>query len=128
MTHQKYLSWVLNIDQVLVQDQRCWLKNKLDLWLGPWSLTLSCNIDLELLGLCNSEPLKQWRSSHSEMFFKIVSLKILQYPQEIPVLESFEGLKTCSLIKKRPQHRCFPVNIAKCLRIAFLKSNSGGCF
>ena len=29
-----------------------------------------------------------------------------------------EGLKTCNFFKKRLQHRCFPVNIAKCLRTA----------
>ena len=29
------------------------------------------------------------------------------------------NLKACSFIKKRLQHRCFPVNIAKFLRIAF---------
>ena len=38
-------------------------------------MTHSYNIDLEPLGLCNSEPLKQSRSSLSQMFFKIGSLK-----------------------------------------------------
>ena len=44
-------------------------------------------------------------------------LKSSQYPQETPVLESLfknvAGLKACNFIKKRPQHRCFLVNIAK---------------
>ena len=31
-------------------------------------------------------------------------------------------------IKKILQHRCFPVNIAKVLRTAFLQNFSGGCF
>ena len=49
---------------------------KLDLWLIPWSLTLSDNIDLEHVGLCNSEHwLKQSRSSLLQMFFKIGSFK-----------------------------------------------------
>ena len=30
------------------------------------------------------------------------------------------GLKVCKFIKKRLQHRCFPVKIAKFLRTAFL--------
>ena len=38
----------------------------------------------------------------------------------MPLLESLSdkdaGLKVCNFIKKRLQHRCFPVNIAKCLR------------
>ena len=28
------------------------------------------------------------------------------------------GLQTCNVIQKKPQHRCFPVNIAEFLRIA----------
>ena len=38
------------------------------------------------------------------------------------------GVKTCNFIKKRLQHRCFPVNITKFLRAAFLQNTSGGCF
>ena len=38
------------------------------------------------------------------------------------------GLKACNFIKKGLQHRCFPVNIAKFLRIPILKNTSGGCF
>ena len=40
-----------------------------------WSLALSHIIDLEPLGLCNSEPLKQSRSSCLQMFFKIAGSK-----------------------------------------------------
>ena len=31
-------------------------------------------------------------------------------------------LQTCNFIKKRPQHRCFPLNIAKFLRAPILKN------
>ena len=31
-----------------------------------------------------------------------------------------DRVKVCNLMKKRLQQRCFPVNIAKCLRTAFL--------
>ena len=59
-----------------VQGQRCQLKNKkLELWLGSWSLRVSCNIDLEPLGLCNSDPLKQSRGTCLQMFFKKGSLE-----------------------------------------------------
>ena len=37
------------------------------------------------------------------------------------------GLKACNFIKKRPQQKCFPVNITKVLRTAFLQNTSGGC-
>ena len=32
-----------------------------------------------------------------------------------------------TLLKKRPQHRCFPVNVLKCLKKT-LWNTSGGCF
>ena len=34
------------------------------------------------------------------------------------------GLQTCNFIKKRLQHRCFSMNIAKFLRTTILKNNS----
>ena len=44
--------------------------------------------------------------------------------KKISVLKSLcdtvRGLKAATLIKKRPQHKCFPVNITKFLRMAFL--------
>ena len=55
-----------------------------------------------------------WRS---QMFYKINALKNLAI---------FPGKHLCwrfflkKFIKKRLQHRCFPVNIAKFLKIAFL--------
>ena len=49
---------------------------------------------------------------------------------EIPVLESLfnkaAALQVCNFIKKRLQHRCFPVIIAKFLRVPifeFIKKN-----
>ena len=60
-----------------------------------------------------------YRRSPSQMFFKIC---VLNYFAISSVLESFfdkvVGLQSYSLIKKRLQHKCFPVNIAKFLRIA----------
>ena len=50
------------------------------------------------------------------VLYKKLHLKILQYSQE----------NTCVgvlLIKRRFQDRCFPVNIAKCLRTPILKNN-----
>ena len=61
---------------------------------------------------------------------KQLVLKLLLYSQEnTPVLESLfnkvASLKACNFIKKRLQHRCFPVNIARFLRTA-LQNISGG--
>ena len=38
------------------------------------------------------------------------------------------GLKGCNFIKERLQRRCFPVNVAQFLRIAFSWNISAGCF
>ena len=52
------------------------LKNKkIDLWVGPWSLTPSYNLNLEPLGRCNSEPLKKSKSSRSQLFFELSRIK-----------------------------------------------------
>ena len=57
------------------------------------------------------------RSSQRRFSIKKPFLKSSQYPQKTPVLESLfknvAGLEACSYIKKRPQHRCFSVNIVK---------------
>ena len=49
-----------------------------------------------------------------------------------PVLESLfnkvPDLKAFKFIKKRLQHKCFPVNIAKFWRTTFLKNSSSGHF
>ena len=60
------------------------------------------------------------------ILYKKLFLKILQYPQETPLLESIfkkvAGLKARNFIIKRPQLRCFPVNIAKILRLPISKN------
>ena len=64
------------------------------------------------------------RSSRSQMFFKISVLKnFSMLAKNTCVRVSFNkagSLKVCNLLKKRFQHRCFPVNIPKFLRTAFL--------
>ena len=66
------------------------------------------------------------RSSHHRYSIKKLLLKISQYLQETPLLDSFfkkiAGLKACNFFKKRPQHKRFSVNIAKFLRLHILKN------
>ena len=38
------------------------------------------------------------------------------------------GLQSCNFLKKRLQHRCFPMNIAKFVRIPVMKNISRGLF
>ena len=56
-----------------------------------------------------------FRSSRSQMFFKI------GVPNNFVIFigEHLCWSLACAFIKKRLQHSCFPVNIAKCLRTAF---------
>ena len=57
------------------------------------------------------------RSSRSQIFFEIGVFKICNIHR-----------KTCNFIKKRLQHRCSSVNIAKFLRKFYLQNTTGGCF
>ena len=54
------------------------------------------------------------------MFFKIIALKSLQISQKITCIRVFfnklVGAQNCYFIKKRLQHRFFPVKFAKFLR------------
>ena len=72
------------------------------------------------------------RTSRSQMFFEIGVLKVCNIHRKTPVLESLfskvASLEACNFIKKRLQHRCFPVNIAKFLIKLYLKNTTGGCF
>ena len=66
------------------------------------------------------------RSSQQRCCIRKQFLKILQDPLETPVWESilknFADLSTCNFIKKRLQHKCFPVNVAKFLIQPILKN------
>ena len=42
------------------------------------------------------------------------------------LLNKVAGLSACNFIKKRLQHRCFPVTFAKYSRTPFLQNTSGG--
>ena len=51
-------------------------------------------------------------SSHRKSSIKKAVLIILNILRKTPLLEPlFNKVHACNFIKKRPQHRCFPVNI-----------------
>ena len=65
------------------------------------------------------------RSSHSQMFFKVSVLKnftIFIGKTSAGVSLFFFFLKACNFIKKRLQHECFPLNIAKFSRTGFYRT------
>ena len=64
-----------------------------------------------------SRRLTQYRSNRSQMFFQIGTLKNFA-TFTAKYFAIFTGLKARNFIKKRLQHRCFPLNIAKFLRSA----------
>ena len=67
------------------------------------------------------------RSSHQRCSAKKVLLKISQVSQESSVLEflfnKVAGLQACNFIKKKLQHRCFPVRFVKFLRRPILRKH-----
>ena len=82
-----------------------------DLWRRPIELRAETSTQKEILTVRS----RNCRSSCSQIFTKIVFLKILQYSP----FNRFAGFKTCNFLKKVLQHSCFPVNIAKFLKTAF---------
>ena len=73
-----------------------------------------------------SLSLFSFRSSHQRCFIKKAILKNFAIFTRTPMLESLfnkaADLQICNFIKKRFQHRCFPVIIEKFLRIPILKN------
>ena len=68
-----------------------------------------------------------------KQFFKIGVLKYFAIFTGKPlcwnlVLIKMQALRPATLLKKRLQHRCFPVNIGIFLRTPILKNTSSGCF
>ena len=57
-----------------------------------------------------------------EVFFKKAAPKNFIIFTEEHLFWSLFLIKTCNFINKRLQHRCFPVNIAKLLRLPILKN------
>ena len=61
------------------------------------------------------------RSKNQKQPFAHILYSIFNIQRKTPVFESLFNTvaKACNFIKKRHQHRCFPVNIVKFLRKAF---------
>ena len=76
---------------------------------------LSYNLELEPLGPCSSEPLKQSKSSRSQMFSEIGSLKNFAI---FAGKHLCWGLQTCNFFKKTPT-KVSPVYIIKFFRTGF---------
>ena len=72
------------------------------------------------------------RTSRSQMFFEIGVLKVCNIYRSTPLLESLfskvASLETYKFVKKRLQHRCFPVIIANFARKFYLKNTTSDCF
>ena len=71
------------------------------------------------------------KTSRLQMFFEIGVLKVYNVHRKRLVLEllfsKVASLEAYTFVKKKLQHRCFPVNIATLLRKFYLKNITGGC-
>ena len=78
-----------------------------------------------ILDYLQHQQSSNFKSSCLQMFFKIGVL-FYHIPRKTPVPEllfnKVTGLEVCNFIKKRLQHRCLLVNIAKFLRTPILKN------
>ena len=89
-----------------------------------------------LLGVLGFEELTSFnRLSQKQPFADVLqnrcSKKFRNIHRETTVLESLFSkatfIKACKFVKKRIQHRCFPVNIVKFLRTAFFVEHPCAC-
>ena len=75
---------------------------------------------------------KLQKQSFADILQNRCSQKFRKFHRKITVLESllslYVGLKTCNFIKRRLQHKCFPVKSVRFLRAPFLQKISGGHF
>ena len=84
-------------------------------------------------GFCLYYALHNSRNSRSQMFFRIGVLKnCSNVYRKTPLLDSLfnkiAGLQTYNLIKKKLQHKCFSVNIAKLYDRLFHRTPPDECF
>ena len=82
--------------------------------------------EMSRMETCNLfQPLYRPQKQLLEVFFKKGVFKLRNIYRKTPVLEfifnQVTGLKGCNFMNKRLQHKCFPVNIAKFLRTAFIE-------
>ena len=94
------LTWHFLIGNIFVQS---WL-----IWTTFHTATIYQNVPLLGYDLKNilQNTLQKCRSSRSQIFYKIVILKL-------------HAWRPGTLFKKRTQHKSFPVNIIKCINTAF---------
>ena len=119
------------------------MKSKAE-WRGILSNYSCCNcIAIDVFGTImittfsnkkNAENCRKhhrYRKGRSQMFFKKDVLKNFsiftgKHLCWSLLLNKWQVFRSAALLKKRLQHSCFPVNIAKFLRTAFLQNISGG--
>ena len=94
-------------------------------------LKKTCNFIRKRLQYC--DVYKSTRSSHQR--YSIIKGVLINYAKftgkhlcQILFLNKVAAPTSATLLRKRPWHRCFPVNFAKFIRTPFLQNTSGGCF
>ena len=96
----------------------------LEVFFGTWPNFTIVKYNLKISNIYHH--IKFRRSIMNRCSIKKLFLKILQYSKSCKILQIFfnenVGLQSCNFFKKRLQHRCFPVNIAKFLRTPVLKN------
>ena len=86
-----------------------------DLWRRPIELRAETSTQKEILPVRS----RNCRSSCSQIFIKLVFLKVLQYSP----FYRFAGFKTCNFLKKGLQHKYFPVLESPFKKVAGLEAH-----
>ena len=113
---------------------RCSLGNLLHIFRTAFVENTSWGLLLTIQKTVFVNPSKQnwsFRNSCPEVFCKKGVLRNFVKFTERHLCQRLSykvaGLRPTALLKKRPWHRCFPVNFAKFLEIPFLQNTSSGC-
>ena len=98
-------------------------------FLYSFSLTAKITLKLFIVSANWREKKAKYRSSHRRCFVRKGprrnSPKLTRkYLCQSLIFNKIAGLRPANLLKKKPWHRCFPVNFAKRLRTPFLQNTS----
>ena len=102
--------------------KRIWLAKDLweinFLWKNKWNCK---SHNFRILRGYWYAPLKEKKTENWDGYFSLTLFEVWYERNENFLFQHKlpSGLKSCNFIKKRLQHRCFPVNIAKYLRTSF---------
>ena len=112
-----------------VSGLNCYFSGNIEIWnVDCWDIKI-LSYSVAFIKKINLLHLHHWHFPRKSMYFSEAATRdVLCKKAVLKHFAIFTGkLQTCNFIKKRLQHRSFPLSIAKFLRTCILKS-SGNCW